>query len=224
MKQSENIKTLLEALVKVQSEFTTLPKDKSGYGYNYTDLDTVIKYVRPILSKYNIGFMQALTTTEDGRNGISTRLFNGNGEWIEDTTTLPEIQLKGTNTAQNMGAAITYMKRYALCAILGISSDEDTDANETVPKSTGKEANPVTKENKPQGPAGGWDTPEQKKKIDTLLKAKYPDGTNIFAPSDHKAIGAMRATKTAEEVIRTLNEEIHHATKEWEQSHNNKEE
>jgi hypothetical protein len=31
------------------------------------------------------------------------------------------------NNAQNIGASISYIRRYALCAILGCSSDEDTD-------------------------------------------------------------------------------------------------
>ena len=201
MKQSENVKTLLEALVKVQSEFHTLPKDKSGYGYYYTDLDTVITYVRPILSKHNIGFMQALTTV-DGKNGISTRLFNSNGEWIEDATALPEVQLKGTNTAQNMGAAITYMKRYALCAILGISSDEDTDANVGVTKT----AETPKSAPKDKAPAGGEDTPEQRAKIKELLSTKDADGNEIFKAEKPK-ITAWRQERTAEQVIKYLEEE-----------------
>ena len=37
MKQSENYKSLFEAILKAQSEFETLPKDKQGFGYKYTD-------------------------------------------------------------------------------------------------------------------------------------------------------------------------------------------
>ena len=129
MKQSETIKSLLEGLVKAQAEFPTLPKDKSGYGYKYTDLDTVISTVKPILAKFNIGFMQMLSTLEGNVKAITTRVFNSAGEWIEDTTPLPDVAMAKTNAAQNLGAAITYMKRYTLCAMLGISSDEDVDGN-----------------------------------------------------------------------------------------------
>lgn len=129
MKQSESITKLLESFCKAQGEFPTLPKDKNGYNYKYTDLDTVISTVRPILAKYNIGFMQSLTTLENGSPAITTRLFNNAGEWIEDTTPLPNVSLSKGNAAQNTGAAITYMKRYTLCAMLGISSDEDPDGN-----------------------------------------------------------------------------------------------
>lgn len=127
MKQSESVKTLLEALAKAQSKFSTLPKDKKGYGYKYTDIDTVISYVRPLLSENGLGFMQSLSTV-DGKPAITTRVFHISGEWIEDTTILPDVAMAKTNAAQNMGASITYMRRYFLCAMLGITSDEDTDA------------------------------------------------------------------------------------------------
>ena len=63
MTQSESIKTILSDLGKAQAEFPTLPKDTNGYNYKYTNLDTVISTLRPILTKYNIGFMQSLTTS-----------------------------------------------------------------------------------------------------------------------------------------------------------------
>lgn len=127
MKQSESVKTLLEALAKTQSKFSTLPKDKKGYGYKYTDIDTVISYVRPLLSENGLGFMQSLSTVDE-KPAITTRVFHISGEWIEDTTILPDVAMAKTNAAQNMGASITYMRRYFLCAMLGITSDEDTDA------------------------------------------------------------------------------------------------
>lgn len=127
MRQSETTKSISEAFVKAQAKFGTLPKDKNGYGYKYTDIDTVISYVRPILAENGLGFIQSLSTV-DGKPAMTTRVFHISGEWIEDTVVLPDVTLKQTNAAQNMGASITYMRRYSLCAVLGISADEDTDA------------------------------------------------------------------------------------------------
>lgn len=78
---------------------------------------------------------------------------------------------------------------------------------------------------KPQGqnqqkqsaPAGGWDTKEQQVKIRGLLNSRYPDGTQIFSGEDHRTITAMRATKTADEVIRLLEEEVAKANSEYAQ-------
>lgn len=203
MKQSENCKALFAAVLKAQGDFETLPKDKQGYGYKYTDLDTVISYLRPILKSNGIGFMQTLTTIE-GKSGLTTRLFNAEGEWIEDTTFLPEVQLKGTNPAQNMGAAITYMKRYALCAILGISSDEDTDAvveNKPAPKPQTKPQDALKFKLK-----GGEDTPEEHEKIKALLDTKDKDGKLIFEKEQTEVI-RWRHERTAAEVIDYLEKE-----------------
>lgn len=216
MKQSESITKLLESFTKAQADFPTLPKDKNGYNYRYTDLDTVISTVRPILAKYNLGFMQALTTLESGKWAISTRIFNNAGEWIEDTTTLPDVSLAKGNAAQNVGAAITYMKRYTLCAMLGISSDEDPDG-----KPDGNPDFNARNQNKNNAPrsqvqqgapapqlAGGPDTKEEHDRIGELINRKGEDGKPLFTKGEYNSLGKMRMTKTAQEVIRWLNEEI----------------
>lgn len=114
-------------LINAQSEITTLPKDKKGYGYNYTDFDTVVKTVKPILKKNHLGFCQLLDTKDNGKSGITTILFHESGESFQSWFELPASQVSKV-ACQNMGASITYIKRYALCAVLGCSSDEDTDA------------------------------------------------------------------------------------------------
>ena len=200
MKQSEKITPLLESMVKAQAEFKTLPKDKEGYGYKYTDLDTVITAVRPILAKHNLGFMQSLTMTE-GRPGITTRIFNTAGEWIEDTIGLPDVAMAKTNAAQNMGAAITYMKRYALSAILGISSDEDTDA--ATPQQPQRQEQKPAPQSKGPKLAGGPDTKEEHELIKGLLNATYPDGSQMFT-EEKKKVEAWRKERTAAQVIEYL--------------------
>lgn len=113
--------------INAQSEILTLPKDKKGYNYNYTDFDTVVKTVKPILKRNHLGFCQLLDSKENGKNGVTTILFHESGESFQSWFELPAVVLGKANNAQNIGAAISYIKRYALCAILGCSSDEDTD-------------------------------------------------------------------------------------------------
>ena len=64
-------------------------------------------------------------------------------------------------------------------------------------------------------PAGGWDTPEQRNRINELLKTKFPDGSEMFTKADCRAMTAMRATKTADELIRMINEESAARLKSW---------
>ena len=64
--------------------------------------------------------------------------------WFE----LPSIVLGKANNAQNIGGAISYIKRYSLCAILGCSSDDDIDCN--VPNSNGYTQNNNNNQNNAQ--------------------------------------------------------------------------
>jgi hypothetical protein len=215
MRQSENITNLLMALLSAQAEYTTLPKDKEGYGYKYTDLDTVITTIKPIFIKNKLGFMQSLTTLDNGKNGLTTRIFNEKGEWIEDTIALPDVAMAKTNAAQNVGASITYMRRYALCSILGISSDEDVDADvnqqqtsklpqkQTAPKQPQKQNGPVL--------AGGPDTPEEKKLISELLNSVV-NGNPVFSAEDKKQVVDWRKQWTAAQVIESLKLELEQRT------------
>lgn len=207
MRQSESINTLLKSLTMAQSEYPTLPKDKKGYGYNYTDLDTVITTIKPIFEKNKLGFIQSLTTLENGKNGITTRIFSVEGEWIEDTIALPDVAMAKTNAAQNLGASITYMRRYALCSMLGISSDEDVDATTTTEtQSKQTQSKQTQKQQATTQLKGGPDTPTQTKKINDLLKTEI-NGIKVFSPEEIKQVASWRLEYTAEEVIATLSEE-----------------
>lgn len=130
--------------INAQSEITTLPKDKKGYGYNYTDFDTVVTTVKPILKKNHLGFCQLLDTKENGKSGVTTILFHESGESFQSWFELPAVVLGKANNAQNVGGAISYIKRYALCAILGCSSDDDIDCN--VPNTNGYTQQPQNKQ------------------------------------------------------------------------------
>lgn len=209
MKQTENIKTLLESLVNAQAELVTLPKDKNGYNYKYTDLDTVISTVKPVLAKYKLGFTQSLTTLENGKWAITTRIFSSSGEWIEDTTAMPDVSLAKGNAAQNLGAAITYMKRYTLCAMLGISSDEDPDGKVDGNVDYNNRA-PAPKKETPKlafTPKGGETTEAERKEMKALLSNKK-DGKDLFTKEEALAYSNMRKDKTAQEVIAIIKADL----------------
>lgn len=116
-----------KSLIEVQKKIPTMPKTKQGYGYKYTDLDTIFTTVKPILTENGLGFYQLCETNDKGQTGIKTVLFNTDGDFVESFVVIPETTVKGATNAQNMGASITYMKRYAICAMLAISSDDDVD-------------------------------------------------------------------------------------------------
>lgn len=118
---------LTEALVAAQAELpTAIGRDSQGYGYRYTSLDKLIGETRPILTRHGIAISQEPSSVIVGdtlRPVLVTRLLCG-GERFDFTTPLYVTE----QTSQGYGTAITYARRYAWAAALGIASEEDTDA------------------------------------------------------------------------------------------------
>ena len=123
---SESIKNLASAQVKVQQEIKDIGKDSEGYGYKYTSYDTLVKYLRPLLTKYGLSFVQ-MPVGNDSEIGVQTIYMHTSGEWITSVVKSPIVDSKQMNIYQSVGAAITYFRRYSLSAFVGIASDEDND-------------------------------------------------------------------------------------------------
>ncbi len=134
MNKSESIKEIATALSKFQGKVSNPVNTAVNpfFKSKYAPLNDILNLVRPLLSEEGLSIIQA--PSGDGENIIiTTTLLHESGEWIE----FPELILKADKaTAQGAGSAITYGRRYALSAILGISSEDDDDGNNAEP--TGK--------------------------------------------------------------------------------------
>lgn len=125
--QSEQIDKLAEALAQAQGEISDPHKGKEAkagsYSYKYADIADVLKVVRSALSKHHIAVVQP--TLFDGEFiVVRTRLIHKSGQYVESDYPV----CKATGEHQKMGAAMTYARRYALCSLVGVAADEDTDA------------------------------------------------------------------------------------------------
>jgi hypothetical protein len=126
------MKNLLKALATFQQEVPVIHKGTSGYGYTYADLPAIFEVINPLLKKHGLGFTQLICG-----QSVKTIVFHAeSGEQLECSTEIPQgVQLKGMNDFQVLGSAITYIRRYALSAALGLVTDKDTDAaGEQTPK------------------------------------------------------------------------------------------
>lgn len=127
MNKSESIKAFSEALSKFQGEVKNPPKtaDNPFFKSKYTPLDVIIDTAKPLLNKHGLSYIQSCSG--DGQNiTVTTLIMHSSGEWVE----LDPLTLKADKaTAQGAGSAITYGRRYALAAALGLASDEDDDGN-----------------------------------------------------------------------------------------------
>ena len=123
---SESIKNLASAQVKVQKEIEDMAHDSKGYGYNYTSYDALVKYLRPLLTKHGISFVQ-MPVGSDAEIGVETLYMHTSGEWVRSGMMTPIAESKSMNIYQSVGSAITYFRRYSLSAFVGIASDADND-------------------------------------------------------------------------------------------------
>jgi hypothetical protein len=126
------VSALAESLLLAQLELpTALERNAEGYGYRYTTLDALLAAVRPVLNKHGLTVEQAIcfTALPDGPPipTLVTRFRHAeSGETDGDTMLLPPLD----GNMQHYGSAITYARRYALAAALGIASEEDDDASQ----------------------------------------------------------------------------------------------
>lgn len=127
MKKSESIKNIAKALAAFQAEVKNPANTETNPFFNskYAPLNDILNLVRPLLSKHGLSVLQS--PSGDGQNiTVTTLITHESGEWIEsDPLTLKADKA----TAQGAGSAITYARRYALSAMLGISSEDDDDGN-----------------------------------------------------------------------------------------------
>jgi hypothetical protein len=149
----EQINELAGALSKAQAEFPPIPKTRTAkvltktgreYEYNYADLSDILKAVLPVLSKHGLAITQAIVEI-DGSRKVATTLMHVSGQCLKGCMSLPN-----TDKAQELGAVVTYYRRYSLCGILGIAAEDDLDgepAHETVPRQRQKtDAKPEPKQ------------------------------------------------------------------------------
>lgn len=136
MKGFENInpevaKDLIELVNSIsgleKTKSVNYPTKKGGItSFNYVPLDDILSKTK---ENNNFALMQPIGTDENGRTGVKCVLIHKSGHVIE-TDTYP-FQLSNNTDLQAEGAEITYRKRYALGAFLGMSTDEDTDGNDS---------------------------------------------------------------------------------------------
>ncbi len=161
MKTSEQINELVGALTKAQGQFKPVQKTGTNpmFKSKYATFDSLVDAVREALSVNGLAFSQLITSDEDDLF-LETVLFHASGQWMSASVRLNVLAgNRGTNAMQALGASLTYMKRYALGAMLGASTDEDVDGNG--PQPTRKQKRQPAPSPKPQAPPPAEPAPAQ---------------------------------------------------------------
>lgn len=124
------VENLAKALVAAQAEFKAVGKGTENpfFHSKYADFAAIREATAPVLAKHNLAVVQGVEyTVVDGKviDTLVTRIIHESGESLGF-----EMALKPTSKPQDQGSAITYAKRYAYQAILGIVAEADDDGNQ----------------------------------------------------------------------------------------------
>jgi hypothetical protein len=142
-RSSDTIATIASALAKAQLELTNpekslvatirspFPRERDRT-FRYAPLSSGLDIVRKSLGRHEIATIQATDIDkETGLLRLTTVLAHSSGEWI--SSDWPVCQISDIASAQRVGAALTYARRYALFTLVGIAGEDDLDAPDLNP-------------------------------------------------------------------------------------------
>jgi hypothetical protein len=139
-RSSESIGTIAAALAKAQAELANPEKSlvatirspfprEGDRTFRYAPLSSGLDIVRKGLGRHEIATVQTTTIDKDaGLLRLTTVLAHSSGEWI--SSEWPVCSIADIASAQRMGAALTYARRYALFTLVGIAGEDDLDATD----------------------------------------------------------------------------------------------
>ena len=141
--QSESIANLAKALSIVQGKLSHAKKDSENpfFKSKYADLESVWDACRDLLAGNGLSVMQFPGEFIDGTMSMTTILAHSSGEWIGQEMSLPVSK----PDAQGSGSALTYMRRYALAAVIGVVQADD-DANAAVQSKSSSSMKSIAKD------------------------------------------------------------------------------
>ncbi len=138
MKRSEMINEISKAMASAQGEMEPALKSSKNpfFKSNYADLAAIMESIKIPLKKNDLSIWQDVITNDKGIS-VCTMVSHSSGQWIEFGPL--EISL-AKRDAQSVGSAITYAKRYALSAAVGVVSDNDDDGEAAMGRNATKTA------------------------------------------------------------------------------------
>jgi len=123
---SDELGLLAGALAKAQAKFKPAAKETVNphFKSKFADLAAVWEAIREPLSANGLSIVQ-LPTVDANKVTLTTLLLHASGQWIRSDLTMVAAQ----NTPQGIGSCITYARRYALSAVVGVVAELDDDGN-----------------------------------------------------------------------------------------------
>ena len=165
--------------------------------FRYAPLSSGLDIVRKSLGRHEIATIQATGIDKQaGLLRLTTVLAHSSGEWI--SSEWPVCQISDIASAQRMGAALTYARRYALFTLVGIAGEDDLDAPDlgAAPKPAAELPRPGSQSNG-QAAAGKRTAPGDGKLPEPSARSVL--GVQLSASLRESLIEQMAAINSADE-------------------------
>lgn len=214
---------IYQTIAQVMQEINAISKGRKNQqqGFSFRGIDDVMNELHPVMAKCGLFVVPEVLEenrtegkTQRGGAMFYTRLKIKFTFYASDGSNVSAVVIgeamdtgdKASNKALSIGL------KYAMIQVFCIPTEDEKDPDALSPELTpGPEAQQAAKkaysQKKPQL-AGGPDTPQQHEEINQLLGSRLQSGAPVFTQADFNAIGELRKTKTADEVIAQLKNEI----------------
>ena len=195
--QSKDITELAKALLAVQSQLQPALKDAENpfTKSSYATLNSVMDTCRAALLTNGILMTQFPVPAETGHLGLATKLIHAeSGQWHSSLAVVPLPKAD----PQGYGSAQTYARRYALCAMLGIVTEDDDGEGAKMPQSARKSRTPAHERNQARN------TPPAREENSGLPKIDGITYQNITSTDGRTCIIASGNTQPKKEMLMGL--------------------
>jgi hypothetical protein len=140
IQKSQGLGELFGALSKLQGRIENAKKDKSGFNnrYRYADLNQYLELSKDLLAEYGLsvvqipGGIEIIEVTNESnekqlvpKQKLTTCIGHESGQFISGTMEMIVEKLKSNSWGQSTGSALSYMRRYAIAATLGMSQEDN---------------------------------------------------------------------------------------------------
>jgi hypothetical protein len=206
-RSSETIGNISGALAKAQTELTNPEKSllatirspfprEADRTFRYAPLSSGLDIVRKTLGRHEIAAIQSTSIdSEAGLLRLTTVLAHSSGEWI--SSEWPVCRISDIGSAQRMGAALTYARRYGLFTIVGIAGEDDLDAPDLAGPTASVEETPPASQSNGQT-AGARRAPDGDRKR-AEASARSVLGMQLSASLRESLIEQLAAINSADE-------------------------
>lgn len=129
--RSETISDIAKALscfqakvepIKKNQDVEVITKTGGKYTFSYADQGSIFEGIKKILGEFGLSYSQII---QENGGKLITILMHESGEWLQS-----EIALMMHGDIKSYGGDITYKRRYALSAILGLATENDDDGSQ----------------------------------------------------------------------------------------------